>query len=285
MSASFITKEQVTSYIQKRPQDSHKGTFGNVLAVCGSNNMGGAAYFASAAALRCGAGLVTLALPKRIYPTVLKMLPEAVYLPLSYRVSPLKEKIKKANSIVIGCGLGQSYFASKKMQYVLKHCNKKPLVIDADGLNWIAKQPSWPINTQQNVSVCITPHPAEMARLMHCSIQEIENNREQCAQSFADQHNVVVVLKGHHTVVAYPHNEPQINPTGCSGMATGGSGDVLAGMIASFIAQGLSIEHAAKAGVYLHGLAGENASANLSEHGMLPSDMLNEISTIFKNFE
>ncbi|MBP5303392.1 MAG: NAD(P)H-hydrate dehydratase [Clostridia bacterium] len=286
MEQIFITKEQVAAHLQKRNPDSHKGTYGHVLSLCGSYGMAGAAYFAGAAALRSGAGLLTMAIPSSIYPIVTKMLPEALCLPLEEDLTPLQNAIFGKQVLLAGCGLGQSEESTKRLYCLLEHRKQIPLVLDADGLNWLSNQKTTPLGLQtEHPLLCLTPHPAEMARLLHTSTEEVQQNRVPCAQQLATRYNAIVVLKGHHTVVASPDGQVFLNPTGCSGMATGGSGDVLTGIIGSLIAQGLSVFDAAICGVYLHGLAGEKASTRLSEHGMLPSDMLLELAMVFKDFE
>lgn len=287
MSTMFVSDNHIRTCIEPRPANSHKGTFGNVLSVCGSYGMAGAAYFAAAAALRCGAGLVTAALPDGIYPIVASMLPEAVYIPLIADLKPLNDKLESASAIVMGCGLGQSNESQAEMRFVLEHRNEKPIVLDADALNCIASSlPNIPNGLMtKEITTCMTPHPAEMARLLQCSVENVQNNRVISAESLSQKFNAVVVLKGHQSVIACPDRPTLINRTGCSGMATGGSGDVLAGMISSFIAQGYSIYNAAMVATYIHGLAGEAASSKLSEHGMLPSDMLPEIARILRDYE
>lgn len=281
-----IEKTDIQTCIPKRISDSHKGTYGHVVSVCGSYGMAGAAFFAACAALRSGAGLCTAVLPDSIYPIVTKMLPEAVFCPLKDNLDPLKKSCEKADAILLGCGLGLSDEASRKCDAVLECRQNTPMVLDADGLNWLASLNTIPDSLNTGVISCIlTPHPTEAARLLHCTTKEIQSDRQAAAEKIAKQYHAVVVLKGHHTLIACPGEETLLNPTGCSGMATGGSGDVLAGMITSFLAQGCSPYDAAKIGVYLHGIAGEQASNQLSEHGMLPSDMLPLIAKILADYE
>jgi len=287
----LIGESFVRACLPARPADSHKGTFGRVLAVCGRYGMAGAAMLSGEATLRSGAGLLTVALPRSIYPLVASRLPEAVYLPLPETAEgtlskeswqPLKQELERTTALLVGCGLGRSP-ESDAMVLALLRAAPCPTVLDADGLNVAAAH----IHTVKTSGqpLCLTPHPGEASRLLGCGIEEIEADRLGAARELSAQWDAVVVLKGHRTVIAAPDRPTLINPTGCSGMATGGSGDVLAGMIVSLAAQGLTLYEAALSAVYLHGLAGERASARLSEHGMLPSDMLAELAHLFSEYE
>ena len=287
----LIGESFVRACLPVRPADSHKGTFGRVLAVCGHDGMAGAAMLSGEAALRCGAGLLMVALPRCIYAIVASRLPEAVFLPLPETADgmlskaawpKLKEELPRTTALLIGCGLGRSP-ESDAMVLALLRAATCPTVLDADGLNAAAAH----IHTVKTSGqpLCLTPHVGEASRLLGWTTEEIAADRIGAARELSKQWDAVVVLKGHRTVVAAPDRPTLINPTGCSGMATGGSGDLLAGMIVSLAAQGLSLYEAALTAVYLHGLAGERASARLSEHGMLPSDMLPEIARLFSEYE
>ncbi|MBQ9413631.1 MAG: NAD(P)H-hydrate dehydratase [Clostridia bacterium] len=286
-----ITHEMVTRCFPPRPADSHKGTFGRLLCVCGSYGMAGAAMLAADAALRCGIGLLTAALPRSIYPIVAGRIPEAVYAPLpeteagtltAAASEPLAARLQTADAVLIGCGLSQHPETAALLMTLLSR-QSVPMVIDADGLNILAAhRMEW---KPGSAPLVLTPHPAEMARLTGQTVADIQNDRVGAATRFAEEHGVTLVLKGHETIVATPDGEIFWNPTGCAGMATGGSGDVLAGMIASFLAQGFSAADAACCGVYLHGLAGERASARMSQIAMLPRDMLTELPILFSEIE
>ena len=280
---AYVSEDMVRRCLTPRPADSNKGSFGHVLAVVGSYGMAGAAMLCTEAVLRGGAGLVTAAVPSAIYPMVTVAVPEAVCLPLGDDAAgQVIAALPGKSAIVMGCGMGISPEAASLMQAVLTHATV-PVVLDADGLNWLAT------HTLQRETVsaplCLTPHPGEMARLMGLTVEQVQQHREQVAADCAAHYNAIVVLKGHHTVIATPQGELLVNPTGCSGMAVGGSGDVLAGLIASLIAQGLSVPDAAMCGVYVHGAAGEAAAAKLSQHAMLPRDLLAELGTLFLRFE
>ena len=296
MTPMEITRSMVQTGFSPRIQDSHKGTYGNILSFCGSYGMAGAAFFAASAALRCGAGLVTAALPESIYPLVGSRLPEAVFLPLPEQQHKLTagaetllvDSSPRFSAAVVGCGLGQSEEIGHCLSAFFRHRNGLPTVLDADGLNWLSRfMPDTPyfLGDAAPQNLCVTPHPAEMARLLETTPAVIQEDRVRAAETLAETLHAVVVLKGHRTVIAAEGFPTLINPTGCSGMATGGTGDLLAGMIASLCGQGMSLYNAAISGVYLHGLAGELASENLSEHGMLPSDMLRQIPLLFRDFE
>lgn len=288
---TIIDWDMVASCFPPRAADSHKGTYGTVLSLCGSYGMAGAAILAARAALRCGAGLVNAALPRSIYPIAAGALPEAVFLPLpeteNGQVSldalpPLRARLEKADAFLIGCGLGADRETASVTAELLGAADC-PIVLDADGINCAAQHID--IRKTIHAPLVLTPHPGEMARLLGCSIPEVQENRLEAARRFAEETGTVVVLKGHRTVIAAPGQSLLVNTTGNPGMATGGSGDVLAGMIASFLAQGMEPFRAAMCAVHLHGLAGDRAAARLSQHAMLPSDLLDELGGLFSNLE
>lgn len=280
--------EEVLAQLPTRPLDAHKGSMGHILSLCGQYGMAGAAYFAAKAALRCGAGLVTAALPQSIYPIVAGMLPEAVYLPLpesdghitSLALATLLPRLPQYQAIVIGCGLGQSEEVRLVIEALLERATC-PIILDADGINVMA--PHIDKLKAAKAPLILTPHPGEMARLCSQSVEDIQANREAIAAEWAAKLGSVLVLKGHRTVIASPSEEIAVNETGNPGMATGGSGDVLAGVIAALAARGLSADIAARYGVCLHGLAGDNAAKRLSMTGLLPSDLLEELPRLFRD--
>ncbi len=269
-----------------RERDSHKGTYGTLLSVCGSYGMAGAALLAAKAALRCGTGLVVAALPKSVYPIVAGALPEAVYAPYEEMgvraAAQLMPRLQKATALLVGCGLGTDRGAAELLTALLSEATC-PVVLDADGINLAVRH----IDIAETIRapLILTPHPMEMARLMNRTVSEVQRDRTAAACEAARRTGGVTVLKGHQTVVASPSGEVWVNYTGNPGMAVGGSGDVLAGMIAAFAAQGMSPMDAARCGVYLHGLAGDRAAARLSQHAMLPSDMIEELGGLFLNLE
>ncbi len=270
-----------------RPDDSNKGTLGSLLCICGSYGMAGAAIMAGKAALRCGIGLLKIAVPKSIYPVCATNILESVYYPLeetsngvisSKNTDFLLEMCEKSSAVVIGCGLSVCDDTKNLVQSIITNC-EKPLVIDADALNCICNKPE--ILKNLKAPAIITPHPGEMARLLHSTPKTVNSNRENTAIDFAKKFGVVTVLKGAGTIIASPDGEVYINHTGNSGMATGGSGDVLSGIIGSLLAQGASPINAAAAGVFLHGTIGDLAAEKLGKISMLPTDMIDMIPTAY----
>lgn len=270
-----------------RPDDSNKGTLGSLLCICGSYGMAGAAIMAGKAALRCGIGLLKIAVPKSIYPVCATNILESVYYPLeetsngvisSKNTDFLLEMCEKSSAVVIGCGLSVCDDTKNLVQSVITNC-EKPLVIDADALNCICNKPEFLKNLK--APAIITPHPGEMARLLHSTPKTVNSNRENTAIDFAKKFGVVTVLKGAGTIIASPDGEIYINHTGNSGMATGGSGDVLSGIIGSLLAQGAAPINAAAAGVFLHGTIGDLAAEKLGKISMLPTDMIDMIPTAY----
>ncbi len=287
----YITAERVAACFTPRDAESHKGTYGNLLTVCGSYGMAGAALLCARAALRSGVGLLSAVIPSSVYPLMAGVLPEAVYLPMpqtadgglsAAAVEPLLQSAARADAIVMGCGLGKGEDVSMLVRSVL-HQHTAVLVLDADGINAISSHTL--IEETGQAPRILTPHPLEFSRLSGIPMEEIQRDRVAVADRFADRYGVIVVLKGHHTVIAAPGRAPLINPTGNAGMATGGSGDVLAGIIGSLAAQGMDAYDAAMCGVYLHGAAGDAAARRLSQHAMLPSDMIEELGGLFLKFE
>ena len=272
--------------IAPRPDDAHKGTMGTLLSVCGCYGMAGAGILSGTAALRSGLGLLKCALPKSIYPIMAARLPESVYLPLEEnadgRISALNLPYllsQKSDAVLLGCGLGVCGDTKAIVEDFIRSC-ERPMVLDADALNCIADDPEALKNAK--APIIITPHPMEMARLCGVTAAEVNDNREMTARTFAARYGVITVLKGAGTVIASPDGKARINMTGNSGMATGGSGDVLAGICASLIAQGKVPFDCACAAVYLHGLAGDFAAKRLGKISMLPSDIIDELPNAFK---
>lgn len=286
-----ITSEMVKTLLPKRHPDANKGSFGHLLSICGSMNMPGSAVLAASAAVRMGAGLVTAAFPMAAYNAIAPHLIEPLLCPLqgdengflSAKSSfGILDRLEKSTACLIGCGLGQTKDTRIIVREILIH-STKPIVLDADGINIIAGN----INVLNAVSVplIITPHPGEMARLCNISVKEIQQQRPDVALWFAKQSQTIVVLKGAGTVIATPDGKCYINKTGNSGMAKGGSGDMLAGMIGSLLAQGASPESAAVCGVYLHGAVGDMAAQESSKRGLTPSDMVRNLPKLLSEYE
>ncbi len=267
-------KEYIRSLLRPRPEHAHKGTFGTLLSVCGSKYMTGAAALSALGALRCGVGLLMMALPYSVIPVMQAKLSEPVFLP--------RKGLVKANAVLAGCGMGKD---KKALKFALNQ--GKPIVLDADALNLIAQAPEMLddfLEKHPQTEVILTPHPAEFARLMNTTVSRIEADRLGAVRKYLQKRNVTLVLKGHHTIIA-SQDRIFINLTGNTGLSKGGSGDVLAGMIASFLAQGYPAQDAAVCGVYLHGAAADFLKKTCSEHGMLPSDLPSAAAKLLKEFE
>jgi hydroxyethylthiazole kinase-like uncharacterized protein yjeF len=284
------TPEMVRGWLPQRPPNAHKGTFGKALIVAGSVHYTGAAYMAGAAATRAGAGLVTLALPSAIHIAIAAHLAEATYLPLPHKqgfvaaeaAQIVAEKMASYDALLVGPGLGQERETPTFIEALLRaRENLPPLTIDADGLNILAKTEDWP--ERLSPGSVLTPHPGEMARLMGCSIKEVQADRVATAQTQAAAWNQVIVLKGAYTIVAGPDGRVAIEPFANPGLATAGTGDVLAGTIVALRAQGLGAFESAAAGAYLHGLAGELARREKSTAGMVAGDVLTHLPQAWRH--
>ena len=277
------TFERVTTLapLPARHDDAHKGDCGRVLVIAGSRGMSGAACLAATAALRGGAGLVTAAIPEGIQPIVAGFEPSYLTVGLpedelgrikGTALKRLTDLLADANSIAIGPGLGQSTGLLELVVGIYDSATV-PLVVDADGLNLLAKRPYVLTRAADKAARVLTPHPGEFARLTGLGTEAIHEDRERHAVEFARKHRVVLVLKGSGTIVT-DGQRLSVNQTGNSGLATGGTGDVLTGIIATLLAQKLSPFDAARLGVHLHGLAGDLAAEEFSKPGMIASDLL-----------
>ena len=286
---NWTTATQASQWVPPRPPASHKGSYGRVLVVAGSTGMTGAAALASEAALRAGAGLVTLATPKHLNPILEGLLPEVMTLPLPETeagslavsaTSAILEFAEKTKSVLaIGPGLSQHPETVSLVHQLIRENREQELglrmVIDADGLNALSQNRN--ILSLLDRETVLTPHPGEMARLTGASVSTLEKDRIHTTQQFASEHSLTLVFKGAPTVSADANGDAWINSTGNPGMATGGMGDVLTGVIAGLMAQGIASETAAALGVYLHGLAGDIAAEALGRHGLIASDVLKAV--------
>lgn len=287
---TITTKEYVAQYVRPREADSHKGTYGTLLIVCGSYGMAGAVLLCARGALRSGVGLLRAAVPRSVYPLLVEAIPEAVFCPVAEQngcfsadaVAALTDALATADAVAIGCGIGMGEGQTAVVRQILTH-STVPVILDADGIN--AVTPHILREEARVAPLILTPHPGEMARLMGLSVAQVQADRMAVACRLAQEANAVVVLKGHRTLIASPDGTVMENPTGNPGMATGGSGDVLAGIIGSLAAQGLPPYAAAVCGAYLHGAAGDVAAAKHSRHGMLPTDLIEELASLFLQFE
>lgn len=284
-----INIETVHKAVVERKVNSNKGTFGSLLEICGSYSMAGAAIMAGKGALRCGVGLLKIALPESIYPIAASAIYESVFYPVKENESGsfdksqtpfLLKRAEECKSVLIGCGMKNNSHTSFIVNSFIERCST-PIVLDADALNAVSDNVG--ILKNAKAPVVLTPHPGEMARLAKLTVNQVQKNREELAVNFAKEYGVYLVLKGAGTVVASPDGRHLINHTGNPGMSTGGSGDVLAGMISSLVAQNPRKPfECACAGVYLHGLAGDIASDELGEISMLPTDLIECIPKAFK---
>lgn len=283
------SSELVHSNILPRKNNSHKGNFGKLLSICGSTRMSGACMMAGKAALKCGAGILITASPEKSADRTALYLPEGMTLPLESdkdgfalydeNICVIKQYLEKSSAVLIGCGLGVTPDTVELVCDIVKNA-PCPVIIDADGINCIADRIE--ILKEAKYMPVLTPHPAEMARLMQCCVNDIQNDRFNAAVSFAKKYNAAVALKGAGTVIASPECV-FVNNTGNPGMSRGGSGDVLAGMTASFRCQGFDAVTSAAMAVYIHGKAGDIAREKFSECAMLPTDIISSLSDVFKN--
>ena len=276
-----------SAVIKPRHKNDHKGTFGTALSVTGSYGMSGAAVISGLAALRCGVGIMKTACINENYPVIAAAVPESVLVPCassdgkySKAALPiLKNQLKTASALLIGCGLGVSCdtaFITRELAL----SSSVPVIIDADGINAVA--PDIEFTEQMKAPLIMTPHPKEMARLCKTTVAEIQADRIGIARRFSTERGVYLVLKGANTVVATPDGEVYVNMSGNAGMAVGGSGDMLSGMTLSLLAQGYPVKEAVCTAVKLHGDAGDRARDRLGEISLLPRDMIEELPYLFK---
>ena len=268
----------------RRP-DSNKGTYGRVLVAAGSRNMAGAACFSASAAYRMGSGLVTVYTSESNRMIVQGIIPEAVlktYDDDEPDMQVLEEQISGCSVIVLGPGLGRSRAAETIVRTVMEKA-ACPLVIDADALNILSEHPQWMASC--HAPAAITPHLKELSRLTGHNIQYLKENLVQVCEDFSQQNGVICIAKDARTIVVDDSETIYVNMSGNNGMSTGGSGDVLTGMIAGLCAQGMSLESASRLGVYLHGLAGDLAAERMGVHAMTASDILKAVPDLLKNIE
>lgn len=277
-----LNAARVLDLLPDRDAKAHKGDFGKILLLCGSRGFTGAAYLAAMGALRCGAGLVYLGVPESIYAIEAVKLNEPVVFPLPDRdgmlsaeaVPDLLGRLPKMDAVLIGCGLGCSEGTLAVLEAVLQN-SRCPVVVDADGINLLGQHKD--LLRGRAFPTLVTPHAGEFLRLGG----DPGADRLAAASALAGELNCIVVLKGHETCIT-DGTVHYINPTGNPGMAVGGSGDLLAGMITALLGQKLAPLEAAAAGVWLHGKAGDLAADRLGQYAMLPSDMLDELPRLLK---
>ncbi|MCL2873931.1 MAG: NAD(P)H-hydrate dehydratase [Defluviitaleaceae bacterium] len=278
--SGILTEEQVFSKLLPRAVNSHKGVHGRLLNISGSLRYRGAASLSCIGALRAGVGLCFLASTDKVCDAVAALLPEVIFCPLPDDGSGvilaenldelIREELAAAKTVLLGCGLGDGQHAKNLLEYVLTNA-KCPVVIDADGLNALAR--NMKLLKNADMPIILTPHLGEMARLCDATTEDISADKSGYASRFAKEHSVTLVLKGNGTLIATSDGKLWLNPTGNPGLAKGGSGDVLAGIIASFAAQGVNADDACLCGVFLHGLAADKSSERRGEYAMLPSEL------------
>ena len=282
MTINEMNHQGVLSILHDRDPYAHKGDFGKILLLCGSRGYTGAAALAAMGALRSGAGLVYLGVPESIYAIEAVKLTEPVVFPLPdedgklglLSVNEILELLPKMDAVLVGCGLGQSQGTFVVVKAVLEQANC-PVVLDADGIN-VLREHKDILRGRQHPTI-LTPHDGEFTRFGGT----IGENRMASAAYFAREWNAIVLLKGHRTCITDGHTHYE-NHTGNPGMAVGGSGDVLAGIIVSLLGQGLKPLEAAACGAWLHGAAGDLCAEEIGQYGMLPTDMLNALPRLLK---
>lgn len=277
--------------IPKRSAASHKGDYGRLVNISGSDDMGGAAMMSTLAALRCGVGVTTLASTDKTIQRYACRLMEAMTCTLpatdagtisSQAYELLSAQMQNATACIIGCGMGRHPQTAELVRRLVGSLNI-PIILDADGINAIGSD----INILQTATapMIVTPHPKEFSRLTGLTVSEIQKNRSLHAYQFAKQAGVIVILKGYHTVIALPDGLVYCNQTGSPALAKGGSGDVLAGMLGGFAAQGLPLSDAVRLAVCLHGACGEQCAAAYSEYGVLARDVVQQIPYVLREIE
>lgn len=272
----LINEEYVNTVIKERPKEVHKGDFGRVLLIAGSQGMCGAAILGARAAMKTGTGLLTVCIKKKFFPILQVSAPEA----MCAKWGKAKKNLDQFDAIAIGSGMGVKKRTKRILKKILKTYSKT-LIIDADGLNTIAKYNLIDIVKNTNCKVIITPHIGEAKRLMKCeSFAKLD--KIQVAESLFEAIGGVIVVKGAETLVAIDKDNAYTNTTGNQGMATGGSGDVLTGIILSLAGQGFNNEDSAKIGVYLHGMSGDLARKDYSSYGMTAGNIVEMIPETFK---
>ena len=285
----LLTTEYISKLIPRRSQYAHKGDSGKVLVIAGSTGLTGAAVLASHAAQRSGAGLVTLGIPETLNNIMEVRLTEEMTLPLadigdgrlSYRcIEKLKNELNKFDVIAYGPGLGRGSDIYKITEWLL-HNSSIPMIIDSDGINSLAGNID--LLSKAVCPVILTPHMGEMARLTGLSIENIQKDRINVLKEYCDKYKCTIVLKDWRTVVCTNEGHIYINTTGNQGMASGGTGDVLTGIIASFAGRGMSPEDSATAGVYVHGVAGDLTALEKSMEGMIAGDIVENLPYALKN--
>lgn len=285
-----ITKEYIKSSFPNIPIDANKGTRGHQQLICGSYKMPGAAVISAMAGIRAGSGLVKLTTPDKAYPLVASHLVQPIFDPVASNnfgtfsclaIEDIVSNLDWANSIAIGCGIGCNDDTTSLVSAVLKNA-KCPIILDADGINSII--PRIDILKEIKAPVVLTPHPGEMARCVSSTVSYVQDNRENVAKAFAREYGVIVVLKGSGTVVT-DGDRVLVNPTGNPSLAMGGTGDMLTGMIGSFVAQGMDVFDSACAGAFIHGECADLVANRISVRGATVEDMMDQLGALMSDYD
>ena len=290
-----IDRDFVARCLPRRPDDAHKGTMGTLCSVTGSCGCAGAAILSARAALRSGVGLHCQVLPEAIYPIYASSVPESVCVPVAGSavgtvsradLPAILDTAARSSAVVIGCGMGNTPDTFDVLSEIMK-TSSVPLIIDADGINALSRHihiMTGMIRSSE-APIILTPHIKEFSRITQLPVSEILASPVEHARAFCEKHpDTVLVLKSHRTLVVQ-NDTVYLNTAGNSGMAKGGSGDALAGIIGSLAAQGLDPLSAAAAGVYIHACAGDAAAARLGKTAMLPSDLIDSLCEVYRSFE
>lgn len=284
----LMTEEDVRLAVPKRPTNGHKGTFGHGIVIGGSRPYAGAPLYSAKAAFQSGIGLVTLAIPENLYTIAASQNHEALLLPLAEEAGHIAPSAlfdiewSTFKSIAIGPGMSRFDGGETLLKTLLQSATNQPIVIDADGLYFVRNEKE-KVKTYKG-PIILTPHPGEMALLLNQTVKDVEENRLEVAQSFAQEWGVYVLLKGHRSIVATPSGQLWVNPHGNDALGKGGSGDVLTGLILSFLSQGASPEQAMIAASYLHAIAGEERGKHYSNYGVTPADVTEGVRQLLRDF-
>ena len=285
-----LSRDFVAERLPLRPDDAHKGSMGTLCSITGGRGCSGAAILSARSALRSGVGLHIQLIPNAVYPIFASSVHESVCIPVEGAftgtfsrsdIPAILSAVNRSSAVLIGCGMGNTPDTRTVLAEIIRNC-KVPLIIDADGINALSSNID--ILDERAGEIILTPHIKEFSRLSGLEVPYIIENQAEAASDFASRYSgVTLVLKSHRTVIANG-GELYINTAGNSGMAKGGSGDVLAGIISSLAAQGVDPVYAAAAGVHIHALAGDIAASRLGKTAMLPSDMIDALPKVYKSF-
>jgi len=285
----LITPAAIPQMLKPRPADMHKGGAGHLLIAAGAPGKTGAAAMSALSAMRAGAGLVTLGVPESLNPVIEPQVLEPMTIGLKETpggalsddaADAILDLLSDKKCLALGPGIGTDPATARLVHRLIQE-SPVPVVVDADGLNNLAPEPEILINAHS--PVILTPHPGEMARLINQTPKDVQADRVGCARRFAESYKVHLVLKGARTVIAHPNGHIHINPTGNPGMASGGMGDVLTGLISGFICQGYSPEAAAQIGVFVHGAAADELAQTMGPFGYMASDVMNQLPVVIKH--